>query len=112
MVGKCKFCSRIFIRDIDHARKIENYFKVTNKGIEGTLISMLMNRMQNLLSWIYIIWFMILARLKTSASYLSKLPITLGLYTLFLQINFRAFLNALSDAANFVTGNYLLEHEI
>ena len=50
MVGKCKFCSRIFIRDIDHARKIENYFKVTNKGIEGTLISMLMNRMQNLLS--------------------------------------------------------------
>ena len=45
MVGKCKLCSKIFIKDIDHARKIEHYFKVTNKDIEGTLISMLMNEM-------------------------------------------------------------------
>ena len=43
MVGKCKLCCRIFIRDIDHARKIETYFKVRSKGIEGYSISMLMN---------------------------------------------------------------------
>ena len=45
MVGKCKLSSKIFIRDIDHTRKIERYFKVTNKDIDGTLISMLMNEM-------------------------------------------------------------------
>ena len=44
MIGKCKLCGRIFIKDMDHARKIENYFKITRNSIKGSSISMLMNK--------------------------------------------------------------------
>ena len=114
MVGKCKFRSRIFIRDIDHARKIENYFKVTNKGIEGTLISILMNQTNAksvVLNLYYLVHDFSLAE-NFGELFVEIDNNSFGLYTLFLQINFRVFLNALSNATNFVTKNYLLEHEI
>ena len=114
MVAKYKLCSRIFIKDIDHARKIENYFKVTNKGIESTSISMLMNETNAksvALNLFYLIDDFSLAG-KFGKLFVEIANNSFELYILFLQIYFRVFLNALSDITNLVTKNNLLEHEI
>ena len=114
MVVKCKFCCRIFIRDIDHARKIESYFKVRSKGIEGSSISMLMNETNVkfiALNIYYLVDDFSLAE-NLGELFVEIADNLFGLYILFLQICFRVFLNALSDITNLVTENYLLEHEI
>ena len=114
MVAKYKLCSRIFIKDIDHARKIENYFKVTNKGIEGTSISVLMNETNAksvALNLFHLIDDFSLAG-KFGKLFVEIANNSFELYILFLQIYFRVFLNALSDITNLVTKNNLLEHEI
>ena len=114
MVGKCKFCSRILIRDIDHARKIENYFKVTNKGIEGTSISVSMNETNAksiVLNLYYLVDDFSLAE-NFHELFVEIVNNLFGLYILFLQIYFRVFWNALSDVKSLVIRNYLLEHEI
>ena len=114
MVGKCKLCSRIFFGDIDHARKIENFFKVTNKGTEGTSISMLRNE-TNAKSVVFTLCYLVddLSLAENFGELFVKIGNdSFGLYILFLLIYFKVFLNALSDVTDLVTENYLLEHEI
>ena len=115
MVGKCNICSRIFIRDIDQARRLKaSSKKVMNKGIEGTSISMLMNEANEkavVLNLYYLVDDFSLAE-NFGEFFIETVSNSFGLYILFRQINFRVFWNALSDVTNLVTENYLLEHEI
>ena len=114
MVGKSKLCNRIFIRDFNHARKIENYSKVTNKGNEGTSISMLMNE-TNAKSVVLNLYYLVdefSQAEKFGELFVEIANSSFGLCILFLQIYFRVPLNALSGVTNIVTENYLLEHEI
>ena len=96
------------------SKKVESFFKVMNKGIEGTSISMLMNEANEksvVLNLYYLVDDFSLAE-NFGEFFIETVNNLFGLYILFLQIYFRVFLNALSDVTNLVTGNYLLEHEI
>ena len=114
MIGKCKLCSRIFIKDIEHVRKIESHFKVTNKSIEDTLVFTLMsetNAKSIVLNLYYLVDAFGLAE-NFSEQFVEIANKSFGIYILFLQIYCRVFFNALSDVTGHVTENYLLELEI
>ena len=110
MVCKCKLCNRIFIRDIDHARKIE----VTNKRTEGTSIYMLMNEINAksvVLNLYYLVGDFSLAG-KFGKLFAEIANHSFGPHILFLQIYYRVFFNALSDVINIVTENYCLSMKL
>lgn len=99
MIGKRKLCSRIFIKDIEHVREIESYFKVTNKSIEGTLVFTLMsetNAKSIVLNLYYLVDAFGLAE-NFSKQFVEIANNSFGIYILFLQIYCRVFFNALSD---------------
>ena len=91
MIAKCKLCSRIFIKDMDHARKIENCFKIARNSIKGSSISMLMNE-ANAKSVVLNLYYLVddfrLAE-NFGELFIEIANNSFGLYILFLQIFFR-----------------------
>ena len=96
MIGKRKLCSRIFIKDIEHVREIESYFKVTNKSIEGTLVFTLMSE-TNAKSIVLNLYYLVDAFAIWLKQFVEITNNSFGIYILFLQIYCRVFFNALSD---------------